>query len=290
MTTPKVTTIKRGDARLYVDPDTAQKQPGVTSILSMLPKPFLQFWSAKLVAEAAVDQMPSVLGILLNGDRQGAIDYLKNAPRRFTSGAADVGSAAHDLFEEMAKAYTPGQIAVLPRRVHPDVKVFGAHFVEFLNEFQPEFHRLEETVWDDEKGFAGSFDAMATPTKGPLAGKKLVWDWKTTRSGVHEEVALQLACYRSAAELIDADGNRTPMDETDGAAVLHVRPEGWKVVPVETDEVEGVPLIQVVQALRLVFDWDRELKKQVIGKPLASGGDVEKPAGPRINRPKKVAA
>ena len=59
MTTPAVQTIKRGGSRFYVHPQTNAKVPGVTSITGNLPKPFLQYWGQKLVAEEAVDSLGS---------------------------------------------------------------------------------------------------------------------------------------------------------------------------------------------------------------------------------------
>ena len=41
-----IRTSKRGGSRFYVDPETAVKHPGVTSIVGMLPKPFLVHWAA----------------------------------------------------------------------------------------------------------------------------------------------------------------------------------------------------------------------------------------------------
>lgn len=292
MTTPKVSTIKRGSSRFYVNPDNGRKTPGVTSVLGMLPKSFLKFWASKLVAETAVEHIGEVVSISMK-DPQAAIDFLKRSPDRFTRKAADTGTAAHDIFEQMARAYIPGESVKTPR-VHPEIAIFAQWFAEFLEECQPEFLFLEETVWNDEEGYAGSFDACATITRGELAGQTLFFDWKTTRSGVHEEVALQLAAYRFAPSIIRPDGSRIPNPKTDGAAVLHVRPEGWKLVPIVTDglaEQEGeADVMDYFRALRLVFDWDHLAKKGVVGKPVASGGVDEKAKGPRINRPRARTA
>lgn len=285
MTQPKVSTIRRGGSRFYVDPDTGKKNPGVTSILNMLPKPFLKAWAAKVVAETAINNIESVVGLAFR-DPKGAIDYLKRAPDRFTKGAADIGSEAHDVFEDIAKGNPP-------KRVHPDIEPFVAHFNEFIEVCEPEFILLEETIWSDEHGYAGSFDAMAIlhgEAAGELRGKTLVMDWKTTRSGVHEEVALQLAGYRFADAVVREDGTRVPLPEADGAAVLHVRPEGWSLVPVETGSIQigdtSVDVIDYLLALREVFDWDYEVKKHVIGKPVVAGGEHADAKRVGINRPK----
>jgi hypothetical protein len=298
LTTPKVNTINRGGSRFYVNPDSGRKNPGVTSVLNMLPKPFLTFWSSKVVAEYAVENIGEVVGIAMK-DPKAAIDLLKGAPRRFTANSADVGSEAHDAFEHIAKGEEV--------RITPNLKPFIEHFREFLEVAKPEFVFLEETVWSDEHGFAGSFDALARLTGdgvGDLKGKLLFMDWKTTRSGVHEEVALQLCAYSRATHIIRPDGSRVPLPKADGGAVLWVRPEGWKLVPVETGEVtlsepvvheptgdvvvpgQTVDIFDYFLALREVLDWDSEVKKRVIGKPVAAGGEFKsgEQSGP-INKP-----
>lgn len=265
MTSPKVNTISRSGSRFYVHPETADKVPGVTSVVGMLPKDFLKFWAAKLVAETAVDSLGEVVSIAMR-DREAAIDYLKRAPSRNTGKAANVGTDVHDLFERMAKGEDVG-------RVHPDLRPYVDHFEEFLTEFEPEFVFLEETVWSEKHRYAGSFDAIMT-----IGGETVVGDWKTTRSGVHEEVALQLSAYRYADYLVRPDGGTIPMPKLDGGAVLHVRPEGWKLVPVKCDE----EIFEFFLHLREVFEWEKGEKSKVIGEPLNAGATpTRKRATPR---------
>ncbi|MFF4478692.1 hypothetical protein ACFY1A_16980 [Streptomyces sp. NPDC001520] len=255
-----VRTLKRGGSRFYIDPEDAQiKVPGVTSIVGMLPKDFLTFWAAKTAAEAAVDNW-DIVSKLIERDPAGAIDYLKNAHRRQTKAASDLGSAAHDLFERLARGET-----INPRHVHADVKPHVRWFREFLDEVQPEFVHLEETVWSDTDQWAGSFDAIAR-----IDGELVVLDWKTSKS-VYDSVALQLSAYRHADRIILAEtGESIPMPTLTGGAVLHVRPEAWQFVPVEC----GDEVYRTFRALRSVFDWERDGKKAVVGKPIARGGEV----------------
>jgi hypothetical protein len=279
VTTPKVNTIKRAGARFYVEPETGEKVPGVTSIIGMLPKDFLRYWAAKMVAEEAVNNLGTVVQMVLNNptDTTAAVDYLKKAPDRNTRLAADTGTAAHDLFERLAKGETLG-------RVHPDLEPFVRHFNEFLDVMQPEYHFMEETVWSDSVGYAGSFDAYAT-----IQGEKVWIDNKTTRSGIHEEVGIQLSAYRHADHILRADGSRVPMPKADGGAVLHVRPEGWQLVPVRCDEV----MFDVFKHLREAFRYEKELKSTVIGRAIASGpADAAEPSGPKRRTPaiRKAAA
>jgi hypothetical protein len=259
MTTPKVSTIKRGDSRFYVHPEDDRKVPGVTSVVGMLPKPFLTRWAAKSVAEYAVANVASVIGLAMN-DKVGAVDLLKGAPWRDTKQAADTGTAVHDLFERMGNGEDIG-------RVHPDLKPYVEHFESFLAEFEPTFLFQEETVWSDEHLYAGSFDALCE-----IHGERVWVDYKTTRSGVHDEVALQLAAYAHADFILRSDGTRVPLPKSTKAAVLHVRPEGWSLVPVRIDR----DVFDAFLHLRQTFEWVNGNSKSVLGKAV-NASPAEKP-------------
>jgi hypothetical protein len=274
MTTPKVNTIKRGGARFYVEPDTGEKVPGVTSVLGMMPKDFLRYWAAKEVATTAVEELGTLVSMVLR-DPSAAIDHLKKAPDRNTRKAADIGTAAHELFERQSKGESVG-------RVHPDLEPFVRHFGEFLDTVQPEYIFMEETVWSDTHRYAGSFDAFAI-----IEGEKVWIDNKTTRSGIHAEVGVQLAAYRFADSILRADGSRVPMPKADGGAVLHVRPEGWQLVPVRADREL---FEEVFLPLRKVFHYEKEIKSTIVGKAVASGPAENAPTGPKRRTPRARVA
>lgn len=255
MTSPKVNTIQRGGSRLYVHPATAEKVPGVTSVLGMLPKGFLKFWAAKMVAEAAVEMLPELVGLAVKGQQQAAVDMLKRSPDRNTKKAADAGTEVHDLYERLARGEKAG-------RLHPDLEPYARHFGNFLDRMQPKFLYLEETVWSTTHGYAGSFDCIAE-----IDGEIAVGDWKTTRSGVHAEVAIQLAAYRHADFIVGPNGEELPLPKITQGFVLHVRPEAGKVVPAEC----GPEIFEVFKHLLHVFRWERELKNNVIGRDIPLG-------------------
>lgn len=284
MTTPKVSTTSKGGSRFYVDPDNhSLKYPGVTSVIGKYDKEFLQFWAAKKVAETAVDNITSITGIVLNGDRQGAIDYLKGAPRRDTAQAADGGTAVHTMVEKMALGLPVG-------RITPELRPFYDAFADYLAEVEPEYLYVEETIWDDEHQYAGSFDAVIRMTKdyGPWhEGDVLFLDNKTTRSGVHEEVGLQLAAYRFAQYILRKDGTRVPNVKAQGAAVLLLRPEGAKLVPIRADEA----MFEIFCALRTAFPFTTaDVKNTIIGDPAWAYGEFleEQATGPkrRVAKPR----
>ncbi|MFE0020511.1 hypothetical protein [Amycolatopsis sp. NPDC059021] len=246
-----VKTIKRGGSRFYVHPDTREKVPGVTSVVAMLPKPFLTFWAAKETAEAAVSNLGPVVGLALN-DPTGAVDYLKRAHRRTTSAAADVGTEVHALYEKLARGDRVG-------RQHPDIEPYVRWINEFHDRYQPRYRFIEDAVWSDRHRYAGSFDAVCD-----IEGETVMLDAKSTRSGVHEEVSLQLSAYAHADHIVTQSGEQVPLPEIHAGAVLHLRPEGWKLVPARVDET----VFGYFLNLRRVFDWVTAESATVIGKPL----------------------
>ena len=254
MTTPKINTIKRGGSRLYVHPDDGVKVPGVTSVLNQLPKEFLKFWAAKVVAETAIENLGSIVGLAM-GDPQGAVDYLKRAPMRNTGAAADMGTAVHDLYERLSRGEAAG-------RVTPDLKPYLAHYKAFTEKFEPEFLHIEDTVWSETYGYAGSFDWMAKVTD-PETGERLtaIGDFKTTRSGIHAEVAIQLAAYKNADYIVSPDGARVDIPHIDIGMVMHARPEAAQVAPVRVDD----EVFEVFKHLLHVYNWEKDLKKAVVG-------------------------
>lgn len=267
----KITTIQRGGSRFYVDPTTHEKVPGVTSVVGMLPKPFLTFWAAKMTAEAAVDNLTAVAAIAEN-DRTGAVDYLKGHHRRYTKARADIGSEAHDVFERLMNGEHVG-------RVHPDIAQHVQHFREFMDAVNPELVSAENVAWSDEHHYAGSYDAILrvwldddrNPTPDRSGTPHLIMtDYKTSKS-TYPDVALQLAAYAHADKIVDPGGNETPMPEFDGAAVLHVTESEWSFKPVDISR----DVFDVFLTLRKVFTWDRETSKTVLGRPLVSGGRMQ---------------
>jgi len=222
-----------------------------------------------MAAELAVDSIDFVKE-MASRDRQGAIDYIKGAATRYTKTRANVGSDAHDLFERMIRGEYIG-------RVHPDLEPYRRHFAEFLAAVNPELVRAEDVAWSDEHQYAGSFDALlrvwvnddrtVDPTRKTGEPITVVADWKTSK-GTYPDVALQMSAYAHADRLIDPNGVSEPFPEVDGGVVLHITPDRWEFKPVDiSDEVFAYFL-----ALRKTFEWDRDVSKRVLGKPLAESG------------------
>ncbi|MGI5347033.1 hypothetical protein ACQEU8_02420 [Streptomyces sp. CA-250714] len=238
----------------------------MTSIKDLLGKPFLAPWQAKMAAELAVDSL-DYIAEMARRDKQGAVDYIKGAARRYSKIRQDVGSEAHDLFERILRGEAVGAVS-------RDMAPYKRHFAEFLAAAQPELVRAEDVAWSDTHEYAGSFDAILrilVDERGELDSRGepalVMADWKTGKS-TYPEVALQMAAYAHADKIISPDGSEAPMPEFDGAVVLHITDEKWALKPVRIDR----PVFDYFLHLRALFEWDREHSKSVIGKSLAASG------------------
>lgn len=250
MAAERTNTERKGGSRFYVDPTTRVKLPGVTSILGMLPKGFLGPWNAKLAAEWAVANV-HIVADLAKRDPKSAEELIKGAARRYTQSRADIGTAAHGMFEAMAAGQ---ELDHVPAEMEP----YYRHFSEFLATWQPEVIDQEFTVWDEEIGYAGSADAAVV-----IEGTRLVLDYKTSKD-VHPETGLQLAAYRHAVQIMLADGDKAPNHVTDGGAILHVTERGWALYPTACGERE----MDMFLHLLAVHAWESDWKKTVVGRPL----------------------
>ena len=142
---------------------------------------------------------------------------------------------------------------------------------------------MEETVWSEKHAYAGSFDALA------MIDGELTWiDYKTTRSGVHEEVGLQLAAYSHADFIIRPDGSRVPLPQAKYGACVWIRPDEWGVYPIRIDD----EIFQDFLSLRAVFDYDRMRKSTIVGQPVGGLRQSDGTAKRKVTappRPRKAA-
>lgn len=218
MTSPRNAT-STANGRVYKWGD--EEFASVTTIIGGgIPKPALKAWGERTVAEFAFDQRE----VWSNMSRSDAVDWLKRAPFRNTDKAATQGTDVH----EWAEAYVLGQEpAELPEAQQP----YARAFLDFLNDWQPEYDRTEFTVYNRTHRYAGTTDFSARI--GPLGFT--IADYKTSK-GIYPEVAVQLSAYRRGEFIGQLDGTEAPVPAFDSAAVLHLTPKGYALVPVDAGE------------------------------------------------------
>jgi hypothetical protein len=239
----------------YYRDATGQRVPGVTTIIDKgVPKPALINWAANATAEYAVDHWdeladlgPAVRLKTLQGARYAEKD---RAARRGT----EVHTAAEKLLA--------GQTVQVPDEIAGHVESYA----RFLDDFNVEPVHVEFSCISYRWGYAGTADLYARMT---IDGKRMrvLADLKTSRSGVYGETALQLAAYRYAERWVDHrggtyEGEPMPVDHCVG---IHVRGDGYDLVPVEAGEQE---FRDFLYAMRVGMFADRS--RDLVGPPIVA--------------------
>lgn len=262
----------------------------VTTILGVLDKPALVYWSAEMAAKAAVQVAGSLPARLEEEGDEAVIKWLRDAQFRRPKGqrtAAELGTAVHAACEEYALTGTRPV-------VDDEVRPFLDQFDKWASTAQPKYHAVETTVFNPTYGYAGTLDAIVE-----VYGQTLLTDYKTSKKSLdtkgketkpYPEVAPQLAAYRFAEMaavwrprrferyqrryyLLGPDEREmaVPMPKVDGGMAIHITPDHCRAYPIRCDE----PVFDAFLFILETFRWDNELAKTVIGKPLIFEGGTK---------------
>lgn len=220
----------------------------VTTIIGGgVPKPALIGWAAKYTAEFTAEHIEKIAQMCADGEEQDAIAMMKNSRNVYTNNKADLGSRVHAAVEAL----------VLEQDFKPssDVVPYMRGFSAWMEDYKPEFEMVEASVFNRERRYAGTLDAIAT-----IADQMTLIDYKS--GGVYPEVALQLAAYRNA-EFIGVGEEELPMPTTEGGAVLHLLPDAYEWIPVRCDG----DVFRTFLYAREIHRWQNEDSKSVLGAP-----------------------
>jgi len=256
----------------YVDADASNERvPGVTTILGDgLPKPALLNWSATATAAYAVDRWDELAARPV-AERLKKIEGGRWAAR---DAAAAKGTAVHAMAEKLIA----GKQVVIPDALTGYVNAC----VAVLDEFDVRESHVEVVVYSETHRHVGTCDLIAEVLLPDMPeyehiprsedGYSLgLFDWKTSKSGIFGDVALQLAAYRHSEWLIPADGaDPIEMPEVDFTAGIHLRPDGgYSLVPLITDADVYRDFLYVKETARVV-NGVKELAGDPIVPPTAS--------------------
>lgn len=263
--------LARDDSRsFYVDVETGERLKSVTTILSQgVPKLALMQWYANTAAMAAVTDLERLVGIRTDAERTRMYDWLRNAPNRQRDARADIGSAVHRFIE----AEVLGEPVPQELLDDPKLGLYLRHFQQFVTDFQVVFKASEMVVANYTDGCAGTLDDIL---ESPYinAGLPTCGDVKTGGEldvkGVYAEAGLQMSAYRHAQFAWLRDGRKVPMPATFGGVVLHLRPEGIRVIPVEC----GPDMYAVFLHAKQIADYSVGPAKTVVGRPIHPGGHI----------------
>jgi hypothetical protein len=264
--------IPRPSQGWYRDPVTGAKLRRVTTILDQGdPNPALMFWSANHTARMAIDSLPRLLAnSRTSEEREESYDWLRKSHIRMKDERADIGGAVHRLIEStLLEAPIPMDVVN-----DPELAVYLRHFQAFVRDWQVTFEASEMVVANPEDGYGGTLDNLL---RSPLIAERLgvpadtvlAGDTKTggelDKKGVYPKAALQMAAYRRAKHCWLRSGERIPMPAVHSTGiVLHLRPEGYRLIPVNCGDEVFDAFLQV----KKVAEWTAGLSKKVIGPPL----------------------
>jgi hypothetical protein len=239
----------------YVDANS-QRVPGVTTITGALPKDALINWAANATAGYAIDQW-DVLTELPPSER---LKKLQGARYEDKDRAANRGTEVHKLAEQLVT----GAEVDIPE----ELAGHAESYTHFLDEFNPQPVLIEGVVFSHKHGYAGTLDLIAD---FPTIGKRLLCDVKTNRSGIFGETAIQLAGYRYAEVYVDADGNEQPMITVDGCAAIHVRADGFDLIPVTAGPQQHRVLLYAKQ----IYEFTAG-SRDLVGSPVPPPSRVQR--------------
>ncbi|KKL03831.1 hypothetical protein LCGC14_2622160, partial [marine sediment metagenome] len=122
---------------------------------------------------------------------------------------------------------------------------------------------FDRDLFDDAALRVFQDDDMPTPMRLEGQTLRLLVDYKTGK-GVYPEVALQLAGYRYADTFLGGpDASETTMPQVDGCAVLHLREDGYDLIPIRVDD----DTFTTLQYTREMHRWQIEGSKEAVGAP-----------------------
>lgn len=229
---------------------------GVTTALKGIPKDDpLKRWSARLVAEHAVENIWDLKRMIDRDGNGPAISYLKELPNQRRNEAAVRGTDVHKL----AERYIQGDEIEVPEHLEPYVRGYAS----YIEDFNPTTVHEELTVASRTHGYAGTLDSIQDIA---ALGCRALVDYKTS-GGIYGEYALQCAAYRHAEVYLDANGDEQPMIPVDAVFILHIQPDDYQLIPVQAD-AEAFAKYLAAQANYVANVQGKKLEK-LLGTPVA---------------------
>jgi hypothetical protein len=254
----------------YVDADAGNERvPGVTTIVGDgMPKPALLNWAGEATAEYAVDNWDTLAPLPLTE----RLKKIKGGRYEKRDAASNKGTAVH----AMAERLIAGEKVTVPDELTGYVDAC----VAFLNEFDVRAVHVEAVVYSETQRHVGTCDLIADVLLPDMPEYEHIGrdadgysrgllDWKTSKSGIFGEVALQLVAYRHSEWLITEAGEVVEMPEVDFTAGIHLRPDGYSFVPLETGDDVYRDFLYVKEVGRVVHGL-RDLVGDAIVPPTAS--------------------
>jgi hypothetical protein len=253
----------------YIDADTGEKVDGVTTLVGNgLPKPALLNWAGDATAEYAVDNWQD-LDPLPPSER---LKKIRGGRYEKRDAASNKGSQIH----KMAERLIAGERVTVPDPLAGYVQ----SCVRFLDDFDVRGVHVEAVVYSETRRHVGTLDLIADVLlpdmpeydhidRGDDGYARGLLDWKTGKSGIFGDVAMQLSPYRFSEYLVMPDGEVIDMPPVDFCAGIHIRADDYEFVPLLCGEEQYRDFLYIKEVARIQAGL-RDLVGRPIEPPTAS--------------------
>jgi hypothetical protein len=263
------TKIGRYRDRWYVDPlpadqiadATDEAWPSVSTVKGAYGKNW-EYVGYKRIADWLQDR-PHELDGLNHHDRYERIKQMAKSSLKV---AASRGTDVHTMFENRLRNRVTDD-----RMLSEEARAYRPAVDAFFDDHQPELFAAELVCINrgmHDVGYGGTADAIIR-----LQGSLLLPDWKSrgkdSDHGAYPEEVAQLGGYNGADYIITEGPKRTALPPLDGGLIVSIRPDGYRIFPVDLGEAW-------LQFEGLHAWWARRLDEQkAIGRPWPPRGQVD---------------
>lgn len=198
--------------------------PGVTTLINGgVPKPALMHWAARVVAQHVYDLDDDTVLAMKHRSPQATVNTWKAVPFQQRDQAAVQGTEVHGYAERLVRGWDVD----VPLHLGGYVQAC----VDFMNSWRVAPVVVEGMVGSRKHQYCGTVDLIADLPDG----RRALIDYKTAKSGIWPEAALQLAAYRHA-EFVVIDGEEVPLSQLgiSCAYAVWVKDGSYEVRPLQT--------------------------------------------------------
>jgi len=220
----------------------------VTSMLGGgIPKPALVGWGIKATSEYAWEHRD----VWCKLNKTDAIKLLKGSPYSQRDDAAARGTAVHKTLEALLGN------TEMPQDLTEDEQACADAAADFLADRDSQHLGTEITVFNDSIGYAGTLDLWEINE-----GTTWILDYKTSKSGVFPDMAIQQVAYQRAEyALVKArplgDGKSVAKvipwttEYCEHLGIVHVSPKGAVLHPIKNPD----SLVPILESAATISQW-----------------------------------
>jgi hypothetical protein len=250
-----------------------QRYRRVTSMLGGgIPKPALVGWGIKSVANYAWDNIEAWSKL----SKTDAIKLLKGSPYSQRDDAAARGTAVHKTLEALLGD------TEMPENLTEDEQACADAAADFLADRDSQHLGTEITVFNNSMGYAGTLDLWEIDRDGTT----WILDYKTSKSGVFPDMAIQQVAYQRAEFALvnarSAPGGKSvakvipwSVECAERLGIVHVSPEGATLHPIRDPD----SLVAILEAAARISQWLADTnsyrktpRERVYEEPITSQG------------------